>query len=168
MVAGLISNGGDHGIHCWWDLIRLKQLSSVSVCCSQVFAGFSSHGNSIHNIIPLLNKKRKKKRKCTSNSSIWPIERTLFGATTPGQSGPRSIGNEGVLYFPQSSSITGTSPSDCLVSYPGHWLGEGSYPSGRCSWCILKSQLTELLIIEYFLLYICLFLFTWLECKFYK
>ena len=32
-------------------------------------------------------------------------------------------GNEGVLCLPQSSSITGTSPSDCLVSYPGHSLG---------------------------------------------
>ena len=26
------SSGGDHGIHCWCDLIRSKQLSSVSVC----------------------------------------------------------------------------------------------------------------------------------------
>ena len=38
----------------------------------------------------------------------------------PGQSGPGSNGNEGVLHIPQSPSITGTSPSDCLVSYPGH------------------------------------------------
>ena len=37
-------------------------------------------------------------------------------------------GNEGVLCIPQSSNITGTSPSDCLVSYPGHTL-VGSYPS---------------------------------------
>ena len=28
-----------------------------------------------------------------------------------------SNGNEGVLCIPQSSSITGTSPSDCLMSY---------------------------------------------------
>ena len=34
-----------------------KQLSSVSVYCVQVFAGFSGHGNSIHNINPLLKKK---------------------------------------------------------------------------------------------------------------
>ena len=32
-------------------------------------------------------------------------------------------GNEGVLRILQSSSITGASPSDCLVSYPGHLLG---------------------------------------------
>ena len=42
------------------------------------------------------------------------------------QSGPGSNGNEGVLYIPQSSSITGNSPSDCLVSYPGHLLGVSS------------------------------------------
>ena len=53
----------------------------------------------------------------------------LSGATTPGQSEPGSNGNEGVLHIPQSSSITGISPSDCLVSYPGHsWRG-GSYPT---------------------------------------
>ena len=33
-------------------------------------------------------------------------------------------------YIPQSSSIAGTSPSDCLVSYPGHSF-EGSYPSAE-------------------------------------
>ena len=55
-------------------------------------------------------------------SSIWSIDRTLSGATTPDQSGPGSDGNEGVLHIPQSSTITGTSPSDCLVSYPGHLL----------------------------------------------
>ena len=47
----------------------------------------------------------------------------------PGQRGPGSNGNEGVLHIPQSLSITGTSLSDCLVSYPGHLLGRGSYPS---------------------------------------
>ena len=62
-------------------------------------------------------------------TSIWPIDGTLSGATTPVQSKPGSNGNEGVLCIPQSSSITGTSPSDCLVSYPEHLLGGGSYPS---------------------------------------
>ena len=51
---------------------------------------------------------------------------TLSGATTPGQSGPGGDGYEGILCIPQSSNITGTSPSDCLVSYPGYSLG-GSY-----------------------------------------
>ena len=54
----------------------------------------------------------------------------LSGATTPGQSGPGSDGNEGVLHIPQSSSIAGTSPSDGLVPYPGHSLG-GSYHSAE-------------------------------------
>ena len=53
-------------------------------------------------------------------SSIYPTDRALSGATMPGQSAPGSNGNEGVLCIPQSSSTTGTSPSDCLVSYPGH------------------------------------------------
>ena len=57
-----------------------------------------------------------------SNSFIWPIDTTLSDATTPGQSGPGSI--------PQRSCIAGASPSDCLVSYPGHLLRE-SYLSAE-------------------------------------
>ena len=76
-------------------------------------------------------------------SSIWPIDKTLSGATTPGQSGPGRNGNEGVLHIPQSSSMTETSPSDCLVSYPGH-LGGGLTPLQRWSQCIL--QLSNYLI----------------------
>ena len=57
------------------------------------------------------------------------MERALPSATTPGQSGPGSNSNDGVLRIPQSSSITGPSPSDCLVSYPEHlW---GVYPSAE-------------------------------------
>ena len=59
-----------------------------------------------------------------SNSSIWAIDRNLSGAITPAQSSPGSDNNEGVLCIPQSSSITGTSPSDCLVLYPEHLLEE--------------------------------------------
>ena len=54
------------------------------------------------------------------------IPLVLSGAATPGQSGPGSNSNEGVHRIPQSSSITGDSPSDYLVSYPGHSLGGGS------------------------------------------
>ena len=43
-------------------------------------------------------------------SSIWPIDWTLSGATTPGQSGPESDGNERVLCIPQSFSIPEASP----------------------------------------------------------
>ena len=38
-----------------------------------------------------------------SNSSILPIDKTLSSATTSGQSGPGSNGNEEVLHIPQSS-----------------------------------------------------------------
>ena len=52
------------------------------------------------------------------------MNRTLSGATTPGQRRPRSDGYEGVHRIPQSFSITGTSPSDCLVSYQDtRWVG---------------------------------------------
>ena len=50
-------------------------------------------------------------------SSIWPIDRILSGATTLGQREPGSDDNKGVLRMPQSSRITGVSPSECLVSY---------------------------------------------------
>ena len=63
-------------------------------------------------------------------SSIQPIDRALSGATIPGQYGPGSNGNEGVLRIPQSSSIIEASPSDHLVSYPEHSL-VGSYPSAK-------------------------------------
>ena len=39
-------------------------------------------------------------------------------------------GNKGIHRIPKSSSITGPSSSDCLVSYPGHSLGK-SYPSAE-------------------------------------
>ena len=59
----------------------------------------------------------------TQFSSIWPIDKALSGATTPGRSGLGSDVNEQVLRIPQSSTITRTSPSNCLVLYPGHLLG---------------------------------------------
>ena len=58
----------------------------------------------------------------------------------PGQSGPGSEGNKGLLCIPQS--FTGTSLLDYLVSYPGHSLGGGLTPLQRCSRCILQPQPT--------------------------
>ena len=56
----------------------------------------------------------------------------LSGTTIPGQCGPGSDGNEGLLRIPQSSSITRTSRLNCLVSYPGHLFGGwGSYPTAE-------------------------------------
>ena len=67
-----------------------------------------------------------------SNSSICPVDRNLSGATTPGQSEYGSDCNKRVLCISQSSSITGTSQLDSLVSYPGYSLGGGrSYSSAE-------------------------------------
>ena len=57
-------------------------------------------------------------------------DRALSGVTITSQSGPGSNGNKGVLCIPQSFSLSGTSPSDCLMPYPGQSLG-GSYPSAE-------------------------------------
>ena len=53
----------------------------------------------------------------TQFNSAWSKDRTISGSTTLAQSGPVSDGNKGVLHVSQSSSITGTSPADCLASY---------------------------------------------------
>ena len=50
---------------------------------------------------------------------------------TPGQSGPGSDGNEGVLCNPKSFRITETSSSDCLVSSRIFVWGGWSYPSAE-------------------------------------
>ena len=60
---------------------------------------------------------------CTQVSSIWLIDRILSGDPVPGQNGPGSNSHEEVLHISHSSSITGTSPSDCLLSYPGYSFG---------------------------------------------
>ena len=48
-----------------------------------------------------------------------PIEKTLSVAATPDKSGPGSNGNEGILHIPKSFRA-GASPSNGLLSYPGH------------------------------------------------
>ena len=73
---------------------------------------------------------------------------TLSDATILARSGLKSDGNKGVLRIPQSSGITGASPSHCLVSYPGHLLGK-SYLFCRnavsvfCSLCRLGQPLVK-------------------------
>ena len=59
-----------------------------------------------------------------SKSSIWPIDRTLSDATTPGQSEPESDDSKGVLRIPKNSSITEAAPSYCLVSYHTSFVEE--------------------------------------------
>ena len=58
------------------------------------------------------------------------MNKELSCATIRGQSGPGGNGSKRVLRVPQSSSITGTSPSVSLVSYTGHSVVR-SYPSAE-------------------------------------
>ena len=64
------------------------------------------------------------------SDSILLIDRTLSWATILGQSRLGSVGDEGIVCIPQTSSIIWASPSDCLMSYPGPSLGE-SYSSAE-------------------------------------
>ena len=95
-----------------------------------------------------------------SNSSIRPIHRTHFGATTPSQRAPGSDPNKVVLRISQRSSITGASSSDCLVSYPENSLKWRSYPSGEkrsvyfavlADWAKNGRILEELFLVKYIL-----------------
>ena len=61
---------------------------------------------------------------CLNVSSIWTIDGTQSGATTPDQSEPRSNGIEGVIRIPQISR-----PEEGLVSYPENSLG--GYPFAK-------------------------------------
>ena len=66
-----------------------------------------------------------------SNSSIWPIDRTLSGTTILGQDGYGNNGNEEYSIFPKAPQ-TWASPSDGLMSSSGHSLGGGeSYLSAE-------------------------------------
>ena len=55
----------------------------------------------------------------------------LVNSTTPDQSGPKSDSIEEMLCIPQSSSITGTSPSYCFVSYQGLPFWAGVWPLSK-------------------------------------
>ena len=71
------------------------------------------------------------------NISIWPIDKTLSGVTTLGQSGPGSDGNEGVLRITQSPSINEAPPIRlfiviCRISV--------SYPSIEMQWVYSTAQ----------------------------
>ena len=88
-------------------------------------------------------------------SSIYPKDRAPPDATTLGQNGLGCDCDEGVLHIPQISSITGTLPSNCLVSYTGHSLGRGLTTLQRCSRYILRPQPTgQLFILVY--MYVCI------------
>ena len=73
-----------------------------------------------------------------SNSSIWPIDKTLSVATTTGDIGPGSNVNEKVLHSPEISYITGAPPSYYLVSYPEDSFGGGLIFLQKCGRSILQ------------------------------
>ena len=57
--------------------------------------------------------------------AVWfylAIDRTLSGVTTPCQNGSGTMTVKEYSAFPKSPGFIGTSPSDCLVSYPGYPL----------------------------------------------
>ena len=83
----------------------------------------------------------------TQFGSIWPIDGTLSRFTTSARF------DLGVMKMNGCSSIIGTSPSDCLVSYLGHLLEEcypsaemqSVYPTGLVNWATadLKHTLSK-------------------------
>ena len=93
-----------------------------------------------------------------SNSSIQPLARTLSGATTPGQSGSGNNGNEGIFYIPQSSVITGASPSNCLVSYSRLSLKESYfsaemqsvYSTAPANWAVSQVRMESAPFVQYY------------------
>ena len=50
-----------------------------------------------------------------SDVSIWRIDGTLLGITTPGKSGPWRIGNKGVLHIPQSYRSGTSASAGCVI-----------------------------------------------------
>ena len=101
--------------HCYVSL-------TIQVNISHLFTHIEISNSSISNDSVL-----HKSFVCTEFKFQTNIEKALAHATSPGQSRSGGVGNEGVLRISQSSSITGASPSDCLMSYPGHLFGM-SYP----------------------------------------
>ena len=86
----------------------------------------------------------------TQFSSVWLIDRTLSVPTSLSQSWPGSHGNKGILWILQSSSITRTSPSDCLVSYQdSRWWGSYSsekhlvYSTAPVDWATKANELSH-------------------------
>ena len=78
----------------------------------------------------------------TQFSSIWPIDKSLSGATIPDQSGHESNGNKEVLCIPKTPALL--EPHRHTVYFniqDTRW--ESLFPLQRCSRCILESQLTE-------------------------
>ena len=95
-------------LYIWTVLFQTIQFSISAVC-------FSLHSVNVKTVIF----QAIQFSISTQFISIWPIDRKLFHATTPGQRGPWTDSNKELLRIPQRSSITGNSPLDRLIPYPG-------------------------------------------------
>ena len=65
-----------------------------------------------------------------SSRSLWPLDGTLKGTITPGQSGPGSNSNEGVLHTTKNSRAEASQPD--AINYRTQdtlFFGGGSYSS---------------------------------------
>ena len=76
---------------------------------------------------------------------IWPIDRTLSGATTPGRSGPGSYGN--TPHFPNLQGWSLTIRLLNVISWT--FVGKGLTPRQICSRCILQPWPTGLGMYEF-------------------
>ena len=87
-------------------------------------------------------------------SSIWPVNRTLLGATTPSQNGPGNDDSEGVLC--KAPALLESHHQIFLVSCPGHSLS-GVLPLCRDAvgvFCSKKSLGKKSLLYIYIYIYI--------------
>ena len=65
------------------------------------------------------------------NRSVWPIDRTQTGTTTPGQSGSGNNGNEGVLHILQTPEQEPHYQMQFNVLLRTHFGWGGSYASAE-------------------------------------
>ena len=121
--------------HYWNLMIRLFSVISktliagvVSLCRDGVSVFYS----------PSWLGKQFKCQLSTEFSPIWPIDRTLSGATTPGQSGPGSNGNEKDTSY--SSKVQHF--WSLIISLISDTCWRSLTPLQRCSLCILLFQPT--------------------------
>ena len=73
----------------------------------------------------------------TQFSSIWPIDRTLSGATTLSESEPGSDSNKGVLYIPQAPALL-KHHHQIVWCHIQDTRWERLTPLQKCSRCILQ------------------------------
>ena len=81
-----------------------------------------------------------------------PLIGSLSGGSASGQSVPGNVSNKGVLRILQSSRIAGTSPSGCIVSYPGQSLGSltslSMYSTSPADWARPLTRVTQKLLFQ--------------------